>query len=103
MAAMMSVRPTQPSSVSTLMISASSSRTSSAVSVFGMRITSTPALTTASTSLRPYGVLSGLMRTTISVPPKSMDFRALCTSRRAASFSAMVTESSRSSMMESGP
>ena len=69
MAAMIFVRPRQPSSRSTRSISRSTSTTSSAVSVFGMRMTSTPALTTASTSRLPEGVLSGLMRTTISVSP----------------------------------
>ena len=53
MAAIMRVLPRHPSSFSTFSISASNSRTSSAVSVFGMRITCTPAFTTASTSLRP--------------------------------------------------
>ena len=104
MAAIMPVEPTGiPCFSSMRTISRSQSMTSWALSVLGRRTTWTPAGTMASRSFTPSPLARSLMRTTISFLPKSRVFRALYTSRRAASFSVYATLSSRSNMMLSAP
>ncbi len=88
MAAIMPVAPTgMPWAASMRAISRSQSTTSWALSVLGRRTTWTPAGMMASRSRIPRPLERSLMRTTISFLPKSRVFRALCTRKRAVSFS----------------
>ena len=88
---------------SSLDINSSAATTSAAESTLGKRIAAGPAGTISSISCLKKGVSRPFTRTIMLISPKSKLRRACFTSLRAASFSEIEIESSRSKITASAP